>query len=407
MEPIVIDIACAAVVLYLCVVRSLRWRRYNAIHAEYRTRFESKNLTPEEAQKILHLSAYYDMPLLLGTSLSFALFKTYAVPSISKILAATRELKSKDRISRRYADTEILICTPAATWVACPISGYLDLPDKRSPDAQPDPRAMIALARVNWLHSKYPISNDDFVYTLCLFALEPPTWAARYGWRSLSNIECYAYFVFWFEIGQRMGIRDIPDSVENMRAWSLKYEKECMVPAQTNKDVAGYTTDELLHVIPETFGLKNFFRNISICLLEEPVRIAMLQPMQSWYMHAITRGTFHTISFVQRSLCLPRRSPKSVVNMESPKFENGSLARQHPVWWQSKPWYKPQSSGLGYLKDKLAVLSGFYTEMPGPHLKSGGYRLEELGPIHVERSGQEQVLRMAGELLGCPAFRGH
>lgn len=66
--------------------------------------------------------------------------------------------------------------------------------------------------------------------------------------------------------------------------------------------------------------------------------------------------------------------------------------------WQSKPWYKPQSSGLGYLKNRLAVLFGFYTEMPGPQcvkpieivgtvsiltsflrsLKSEGYRLEEM-----------------------------
>lgn len=49
-----------------------------------------------------------------------------------------------------------------------------------------------------------------------------------------------------------------------------------MVPAQSNKDVAGYTTEELLYPVPEIFGLKNFFRRISICLLEERVRIAMM-----------------------------------------------------------------------------------------------------------------------------------
>jgi hypothetical protein len=49
-----------------------------------------------------------------------------------------------------------------------------------------------------------------------------------------------------------------------------------MVPAQTNKDIAGYTTDELLHVVPETFGIKNFSRNITVCLLDDPVRVAMM-----------------------------------------------------------------------------------------------------------------------------------
>ena len=73
--------------------------------------------------------------------------------------------------------TEILICrylsfypsqsffnwfVNLVTFVGCPISGFLDpafAANNKGPDAQPadDPRAMIALARVNWLHSKYKI----------------------------------------------------------------------------------------------------------------------------------------------------------------------------------------------------------------------------------------------------------
>ena len=49
-----------------------------------------------------------------------------------------------------------------ATFVGCPISGFLDptiVANNKGPDAQPadDPRAMIALARVNWLHSQHEI----------------------------------------------------------------------------------------------------------------------------------------------------------------------------------------------------------------------------------------------------------
>ena len=46
-----------------------------------------------------------------------------------------------------------------AAWVACPISGFLDPNFKSSKNGPPadDPRAMIALARVNWLHSRYKI----------------------------------------------------------------------------------------------------------------------------------------------------------------------------------------------------------------------------------------------------------
>jgi hypothetical protein len=69
--------------------------------------------------------------------------------------------------------------------VGCPISEY-NTEDK---SGELDPRAMIALARVNYLHSKFNIvstilyicvpvlnifkSNGDFLYTLILFAVEP------------------------------------------------------------------------------------------------------------------------------------------------------------------------------------------------------------------------------------------
>lgn len=64
--------------------------------------------------------------------------------------------------------------------------------------------------------------------------------------------------------------------------------------------------------------------------------------------------------------------------------------------WQRPSWYRAQSSGLGYIRDWLSVLVGYYSEMPGLQyelfllwyssfywsclrsLRSHGYRLEEL-----------------------------
>lgn len=54
------------------------------------------------------------------------------------------------------------------------------------------------------------------------------------------------------------------------------YEKETMVPAQSNHDVAVATTEELLDMVPNTFGLKSFGRRVTFSLLEERVRIAMM-----------------------------------------------------------------------------------------------------------------------------------
>ena len=40
--------------------------------------------------------------------------------------------------------------------MTCPLAGKFDFVEK-SGEEELDPRAMIALARVNWLHSKYKI----------------------------------------------------------------------------------------------------------------------------------------------------------------------------------------------------------------------------------------------------------
>ena len=66
--------------IWLVTVRAFRWKRYNAIHQQFQAKFK-EGLTPEEAQKIIHVSTLYDMPLLLNYSLAFALFKTYGIVS--------------------------------------------------------------------------------------------------------------------------------------------------------------------------------------------------------------------------------------------------------------------------------------------------------------------------------------
>lgn len=64
---------------YLSLVRCLRYRRYDKIHAKHQKKFEEGTLTPEEAQEIVKVSSCYDMPALLSYSLAFSLFKTYTI----------------------------------------------------------------------------------------------------------------------------------------------------------------------------------------------------------------------------------------------------------------------------------------------------------------------------------------
>ncbi|KAL1684523.1 hypothetical protein GGG16DRAFT_68145 [Schizophyllum commune] len=414
--------AATALAAYLGLVRILRWRRYEAVHRKYahllakgsRVRTETVNtLTPAEAQEIVQLSLGYDMHYLMVQALSFALFKTYGIPSISKLLLSTKQLTTRENISRRIADTGLMI----GSWTSCPINGRYPSSAKEEGSSRAkecpsgmakegcDPRAMISIARMNWIHSKYDISNDDFLYTLSLFLFEPLTWAEKYGWRPCSELEKYAWFVYWVEIGKRMGIRDIPPTFDELKTWSEAYEEKHMVPATSNYEVARHTTDEMLFHLPEVFGIKGFVRRLEACVLDERTRVAMMQEPQPWYMHALLRALLGFMAFAQRHLLLPRWEMGCLIAPDLPAINanTGKVERTHPPWFQPRPWYMPEPRNwLEALGMRVAVWAGWYECAPGPRWKSEGYYLDEMGPPKFEKEGQEEVLKEAERLLGCP-----
>ncbi|EEB90217.1 hypothetical protein MPER_11604 [Moniliophthora perniciosa FA553] len=240
-----VTIPAAVLLSWLSIARAYRWRRYNYIHRVYGPKYKTGTLTLEDAQEIVHIITQYEMPVIMEYALTFALFKPYAI-------------------------TFILI----NTWLQCPISGFM-----QGNKPLQDPRANLAIARTNFLHSKYRIKNDDYIFTLSLWIFEPERWAANYGWRSLSPLEVHAFFILWLEIARRMNIKDVPETEEALKEWveaSLDYESKYMVPDPMNHSVALLTTKELIWQVPDVLGLRNFARKLSIAMLEDRFRIAMM-----------------------------------------------------------------------------------------------------------------------------------
>ncbi|KAF7331369.1 hypothetical protein MKEN_00014700 [Mycena kentingensis (nom. inval.)] len=376
MENVFTIMALGLGVLYLLLVRKLRYQRYNRLHAKY----AGKTLTPAEAQEIVQLAVAYDMPMVSECAVGFALFKTYAIPSISSLLLATRQLSSHENVSRRYADTAILI----ATWVACPMTGKLvDAP----PDApRNDPRAALAIARVNWLHQKYKISNEDYLYTLGLFMFEPAKWAERFGWREHSELEKHASFVYWSEIGRLMNIDDIPPTAEAFQVWIQEYEEKHVHPAECSRDVAVHTINEILFPVPTV--LREFAEGFGRAMLDDRTRVAMMQPEAPAYAGIIVEAVFWALAFISRHLLLPRRHEAQMVQAELPEMSDGVAPRMFPRRWAARPWYKPVSGGrLGYWWDRMQVLLSWHEDAPCTKYRSEGTQ----GPLKFEDQGHEEL----------------
>jgi hypothetical protein len=171
--------APALLIGYIGLCRIFRYKARDGIHAKfsYNSQDDMKKMTTHEAWEIQEFLTATEFPFTYEKALQFALFKTYGIPTISKLLMKTKQLSDSRFAGKRYTDTEILIAE------------FLSSP----PDSD---RTKEAISRMNYIHSIYQnqglISNDDLLYTLALFILEPISWISRYEWRSLSDLEICA-----------------------------------------------------------------------------------------------------------------------------------------------------------------------------------------------------------------------
>lgn len=100
MSSLLIFVAIAG---YLVVVRTLRYRRLEQIRSILGSK-RIEDMTPAEAQKIIHISLFYETPttMLLGTQVT--LFKVWAIPTLAKVLLDAGELKKQHSMSKRLID---------------------------------------------------------------------------------------------------------------------------------------------------------------------------------------------------------------------------------------------------------------------------------------------------------------
>jgi len=155
-------------------------------------------------KRITHLVVCYEFPFDTTRSLELAFFRTYAVPAIGELLDSTQEFAR--RAQRRYDDTDLIVSMLVE-------EGY---------DSE---RGRAALRRMNQIHGRFDISNEDFLYVLSNFVFEPLRWTDRFGWRRMVENERLGLFHCWREIGHRMAIEEIPEGYEDFERFNLEYER--------------------------------------------------------------------------------------------------------------------------------------------------------------------------------------
>ncbi|KAG0348629.1 hypothetical protein BG004_004660 [Podila humilis] len=242
-----------AILSYMALVRSLRYKRINGLLAKYPDpTLPLRNI--EIARECFSVTSDLEFPFLNVTSLEFALFKTFALPSISKVLAATKEFENDSL--RRTDDTVFILLEMSQLHSRTALRTTNE--GKYDPEAHQNDhvRFQTSLERLNFIHGHYNISQGDYLYTLALFILEPPSFIGRFEWREMTLLEKNAMLAQWTDIGRGMGIQNIPDNLEELAAWSEEYESKHAVFHKVNVKIAETTVALLLSMAPKfTHGM--------------------------------------------------------------------------------------------------------------------------------------------------------
>jgi len=212
---------------------------------------EIRGLDPvADHSRIVYLDTCFEFPWDTTRSLELALFRTFAVPSIAALLDQTGEFGRAAQ--KRYDDTDLILSTIVE-------AGYDTEAGKR------------AIRRMNRIHGRFEIADDDFLYVLSSFVFEPIRWNARFGWRPLIEVEKLATFEFWREVGRRMAIRGIPDAYVELERFNEEYERERFRRTEATERVGRATRDMFLSWfpgLPRRFGAQAIYALMDERLLD-------------------------------------------------------------------------------------------------------------------------------------------
>ncbi|MFG2632534.1 oxygenase MpaB family protein [Streptomyces sp. NPDC048362] len=238
-----------------------------------------------DAVEIYRLSVAYEFPWDYARALELALYRTYAVPSIGRLLARTAELT--ERTQKRYDDTALLLDSIVEHGFAAE-------------------EGRTAIRRINQMHRSYDIAQDDMRYVLSTFVVTPRRWIDTYGWRRLSRHEIVASTEYYRTLGRHMGITDIPRTYEEFETLLNAYEEAHFDWDRQARQVSDATLDLMASWYPRP--LAPLLRTATLTLLDEPLLRAFRYPAPGAATSAFVRGAVRTRGRLVR-LLPPRRMP--------------------------------------------------------------------------------------------------
>jgi hypothetical protein len=171
--------------------------------------------------RMVHLTAEarFGWPPIAAAFYTITFARQVAVPSIATILWRGGGGPSITDVRKRNDDTLVLFGEIFRHGAATARGGA-------------------TIDRLQEIHGRFPITQDDYRYTLCTIIDEPERTAKVVGYRTMTWAEDESRFRFWQAVGTRMGITDIPPSYAAALESSAAYERAHWAPTKAGRAVA-------------------------------------------------------------------------------------------------------------------------------------------------------------------------
>ncbi|WP_300402429.1 oxygenase MpaB family protein [Nocardioides sp.] len=269
------------------------------MHKSY-WREANDRLDPEaDYVQIYRTIALHEFPWDFNQSLSFALFRTYAVPSIGRLLDETGQFTGE--CQKRYDDTGLLL--------EAPLTHGFDSVEGRA-----------ATRRINQMHAMYDISNDDLRYVLSTFVVVPKRWIDDYGWRPLTRVEVDASVAYYRQLGMRMNIKDMPTTYAGFADLMDDYERGHFAFDAGARRVADSTLALLCSFYPRPAkGVVDLF---SRALMDEPLLAAFAYDVPAPSVRRASAAALRARARLLRRLP-PRKKPRMAI--DTPRIRSYSV----------------------------------------------------------------------------------
>lgn len=220
------------------------------------------NLDPvRDHEAIVKHLVVYSRSFDFVRSIEIALLKTFAIPAIAEILVNSGEFLN--RTQKRYDDTDLLL------------SHFIE-------HGYSSKVGMQAIRKINRMHARHPITNEQMLYVLATFVVEPILWMEKFTHRPLDSVEKEALFQFWLAVGKRMGIQDLFSSLTAAIAYHEAYEQKFMVYSPNNARLYHGVLPVVARMMP--WPLSKLVAPLMTTLMSERlVRAFNLEPGSSWF----------------------------------------------------------------------------------------------------------------------------